>query len=259
MKLIAGMHRSGTSLVAQLFFAAGADMGDPGSFYRPDRWNQDGYFEQPDIHAINMPLINGPLWKFSYFFLPSEETIRRRSRGYADEIRRTSTKYHGKVVKENRFCLTLGAWLDQGARVDRILVVLRNPASVARSLQRRNWLTMRKGYSLWLAHNQRLLQTAERHGIPCGFVRYESLLDSALQVEEAISAFDFLGLPVQAARLKTLLAKVAKTSMNGQANHEPSSDYPVDVKALWNTLNAASKRQLENRGSDISILKRELQ
>ena len=67
MKLIAGMHRSGTSLVARLAFELGADFGDPETFYRPDRWNPDGYFEQIDIHAINMPLINGPLWKFSLF------------------------------------------------------------------------------------------------------------------------------------------------------------------------------------------------
>ncbi len=60
MKIISGMHRSGTSLVARLFFEGGANMGNPLEFYRSDKWNTDGYFEQPDIHSINMPLINGP-------------------------------------------------------------------------------------------------------------------------------------------------------------------------------------------------------
>ena len=70
MKLISGMHRSGTSLVAQLFFEAGADMGNPSTFYPTDKWNSDGYFEQTDILAINQPLINGFLGRFSYFWLP---------------------------------------------------------------------------------------------------------------------------------------------------------------------------------------------
>ena len=42
MKIITGMHRSGTSLVAQIAHRAGAEMGDPETFYRPDRWNPDG-------------------------------------------------------------------------------------------------------------------------------------------------------------------------------------------------------------------------
>jgi len=67
MKIITGMHRSGTSLVARLFFEAGADLGDPTTFYRPDRWNPDGYYEQPEIHGLNMKLTEGWLWKFVFF------------------------------------------------------------------------------------------------------------------------------------------------------------------------------------------------
>ena len=44
MYLITGMHRSGTSLVAQIFFEVGMDFGDPENFYPADRWNPDGYF-----------------------------------------------------------------------------------------------------------------------------------------------------------------------------------------------------------------------
>ena len=72
------MHRSGTSLVARLFFEAGEDLGDPANFYRPDRWNPDGYFEQPDIHAINMPLVHGIWGRLSYFAPPSTHAVLKR-------------------------------------------------------------------------------------------------------------------------------------------------------------------------------------
>ena len=102
MRIISGMHRSGTSLVARLFFEAGADLGDPATFYPPDRWNPGGYFEQPAIHAINMPLINGPFWKFAYFRLPSTRTILRRARRKSDAIAAAALAYRGRVVKETR-------------------------------------------------------------------------------------------------------------------------------------------------------------
>ena len=66
MHIITGMHRSGTSLVARIFHLMGANLGDEDTFYQPDMWNPEGYFEQPDIHSINMPLVNGIFWKFSY-------------------------------------------------------------------------------------------------------------------------------------------------------------------------------------------------
>ena len=46
MILIAGTHRSGTSLVARLLYESGADFGNPEGFYPPDQWNRGGYFEQ---------------------------------------------------------------------------------------------------------------------------------------------------------------------------------------------------------------------
>ena len=93
MRIITGMHRSGTSLVARLFYEFGADMGTPEYFYRPDKWNPEGYFEQPDIHAINMPLINGPWWKLAYFWLPS--TKRKKP----SLSRNRSSLFHRQLVE----------------------------------------------------------------------------------------------------------------------------------------------------------------
>lgn len=64
------------------------------------------------------------------------------------------------MVKEPRFCLTLPAWRRHGTRFESVLVCLRDPASVARSLQRRNRISIERAERLWLLHYERLLENA---------------------------------------------------------------------------------------------------
>ena len=161
MKLICGMHRSGTSLVARLAHAAGGDFGDERTFHPGDRWNPDGYFEQREILDLNIALVNGPWGRVAYLRLPSDATIARRARRKAPVIRRLAEKYDGHVVKENRFCLTLGAWREHGANLERLLVVFRHPNAVAQSLGRRNHLPSTLSFSLWLDHHRRLFSHSE--------------------------------------------------------------------------------------------------
>jgi len=122
MKIITGMHRSGTSLVAKILFEAGADFGSPESFYPKDKWNTEGYFEQPDIHRINMPLIHGRLGKYAYFKLPSTATILRRAERLSTKIAEAIRTYRKKTVKETRFCLTLPAWIKYDAPVSHVII-----------------------------------------------------------------------------------------------------------------------------------------
>ncbi|MEM1156396.1 MAG: hypothetical protein AAGI44_19845 [Pseudomonadota bacterium] len=168
------MHRSGTSLVARLARDLGADFGDERTFYPADKWNPDGYFEQCEILAINIPLINGPFGRFSFMFLPPDKTIKRRAEKLQNRIETISERYRDSVVKENRFCITLGAWRDLGCSPRKLLIVFRNPRSVAKSLKQRNkipeWLAMR----LWVTHYRRLLRHA--NGVPTAFLWYDGLL-----------------------------------------------------------------------------------
>ena len=218
--------------MARLFYEAGADMGDPQTFYRPDRWNPEGYFEQPDIHAINMPLINGPWWKFAYYHLPSTQTILKRAEKRQDQIRETARAYDAKVIKETRFCLTLPAWLKYGATVDRILICLRDPIQVARSIQKRNITIIGHGYYLWRLHNMRILENAG--DIPVWFINYRDLLDPDTQIGEITEAFRFMGYDFSEERIRELAQMCVKPSMNH--NPEASVSYPPKIQSLWDTL-----------------------
>ena len=239
MYIITGMHRSGTSIVSRLFFEAGADLGNPDEFYPGDRWNPEGYFEQPDFHRINMPLINGQWGKFAYFFLPSEKTILKRAKKYKHKIERISINYRNKIVKETRFCLTLPAWLKYGAGIKKILISLREPIQVARSLKSRDHIPIKLGLKLWYEHNKRLLKYIQ--DISHWFVDYNKLLDKEFYFDEIKNAFKFFNLNISDEKVEDLLKKYVKPSMN----HNPINEYkyiePIDK--MWKRLKYEYNKQ----------------
>ncbi len=232
MLVITGMHRSGTSLVARLFHLAGADLGDPGSFHPGDRWNPEGYFEQLEVLAINRALVHGPWGKLAYFHLPSTRTILKRAATRGERLRRAASDYQGLVVKDTRFCLTLPAWLAHGARVAGVLICLREPIEVARSLSRRNRITVARGLRLWVTHCQRVLENVE--GQRLGFVLYHNLLSAEGFLREMRRAFLFAGLDLTGDQIRDL----GRRAVRSPAHRAPHAlqDYPGDVGTLWHTL-----------------------
>ena len=60
MNIITGMHRSGTSFLAQALNELGADFGDPEKLFPADNWNRNGYFESIPVIDINNKIILGP-------------------------------------------------------------------------------------------------------------------------------------------------------------------------------------------------------
>ena len=239
MKLISGMHRSGTSMMARLCFEAGGNMGNPETFYQGDQWNPDGYFEQSDIHDINFPLVNGRWGKLSYFKLSSTETILKRSDKISELIKKTSTKYKGKIIKETRFCLTIPGWVRHDAKIEKILVCLRNPIQVASSIKKRNKTILRHGLELWYTHNHRILENAQ--DIPIWFVSYNDLLEEKTSFSELKKAFEFLDLKLTDERILKLKSEFIKTKMNNNPNTE--YDYPNKIKVLWDKLQKLHSQQ----------------
>lgn len=231
MLVITGMHRSGTSLVARLLHLAGADLGDPRSFYPADRWNPDGYFEQREVQAVNISLVQGIWWKLAYLRLPSRRTILERAAARRRRLERAVARFQGLAVKDARFCLTLPAWLAHGARVTGVLICLREPIDVARSLRRRNHISLGLGLSLWAAHCRRLLEDAV--GLRVGFVLYSNLLSGTTATPELRRAFRFAGLDRTVAETAELCRRAARSP----AHPTPQPPhYPSEVQTLWRTL-----------------------
>ena len=226
------MHRSGTSLVARLFYELGEDMGEPEGFYTPDRWNPDGYFEQRAVVAVNKKLLHGPWWKFSYLWLPSEGTILRRAEKNETVITEMIDSYRHKTVKDPRFCLTLPAWLRHGAPVDKVLVCLRKPVDVALSLRRRDGAPLHRGLHLWYAHNLRLCRYIER--VPSCIVLYENLLREESSLLEMRLALSFFGYRLEDKELESLRDKCIRS--RGTQEQDPGISHSSDLNALWETM-----------------------
>lgn len=156
---ITGMHRSGTSMVASLLHACGMFLGREDELNRAAPDNPEGYFENRDFVRLNEEIMarfdgswNDPPclptgWEFTAEVSPFLERAENL-------IRQSRRRYWG--WKDPRNSLTLPFW--QRLIPDlKIVVCIRNPLEVARSLFVRGDSTHPTQFQLWLAYYRQLL------------------------------------------------------------------------------------------------------
>ena len=169
--IIAGMHRSGTSLVAQTFFKAGLFLGDRLS--GPSRFNPEGYFEDRDIVQFHDRVLaaHDAAWH-SPSILGKKLAVGSCHKG--EIINVIQRKFHGYRVwgwKDPRAALFLSFWQEAlpGAK---FVLVFRNPEEVVWSLIRRgDFKTYAKNplgqailaLRIWTHYNKQILEFARRH------------------------------------------------------------------------------------------------
>ena len=175
MILITGMHRSGTSLVAQILYDLGLDFGDPNEFIKKDRWNINGYYENTNIVNINnniilgKPIINHYIekypstfysrlatnlfsYKWKYLTFPNQNKLESNYRKiYAKKDLDLTKNTKDLTFKDPRFCLTIKFW-QRLYNVEYVFFSFRNPWSNASSLYKRDGLPTFIGLKLWEYH-----------------------------------------------------------------------------------------------------------
>ncbi len=160
---VTGMHRSGTSLVARLLHLCGLDLGPTAELIPPRPDNPDGFWENRRLVAVNDALLaaRGCGWDH-----PPPPDLDLRAAGWPPHLTEQAIAVLRDLEqdrpwgwKDPRCCLTLPFWRE--LRPDlRVVVCLRQPLAVARSLTRRNGLSPALGLHLWEAHLSRLLAEA---------------------------------------------------------------------------------------------------
>jgi hypothetical protein len=163
--LVLGMHRSGTSLCSHILSALGIDMADniaaPGAV-APTQDNPHGHWERWEIvefHDRILSLFNRDyLGHFHDFALPVAwwadprvAEIRREIVAFLE--RRIGDGYFG--FKDPRTVRLMPMWhqiLNELRFAPRIVLCLRNPAQVARSLHARDGFDPANGEYRWLVH-----------------------------------------------------------------------------------------------------------
>lgn len=160
---IAGMHRSGTSMIASLLHACGLELGPRRDLLPPAPNNPEGFWENRRFLRLNDAILKelGGSWDCP----PKRDIASWESEPGLSSLRQKATdlvkRFDGREPwgwKDPRNCLTLPLWrtLLPGMKV---LICVRNPLAVAESLGIRDGLTFSDAFDLWLTYN-RLVLTA---------------------------------------------------------------------------------------------------
>ncbi len=194
--LIAGMHRSGTSLVGSLVQRLGVDLGE--QLVPADRNNPRGYQEDAGLVALHGALLSrlvGPApeghadWGWDGESLVPEESLRP----LAPELR-AAVAGRGPGpwgFKDPRTTVALEAWAEALPEA-RFLLVYRCPWEVAASMQRVGAEAFLRhpewGAAVWTAYNRRLLAFRRRHRERCLLVSSNALPAALERLEELVRA-----------------------------------------------------------------------
>jgi hypothetical protein len=254
MKIVTGMHRSGTSFLSQALHHLGADFGPPDLLFPADHWNQNGYFENIEVVSLNNKIILGnnaniEYWldapehgfkrtinslrsrKWKYFLFPSRKGIAKRGARHFSSLRAVHDQYRNQYVKDPRFCLTLAAWKAAGP-VNDIIFSFRNPTAVADSIWRRERLPRSFGYRYWLYHIENFFVSLDED-TPISLVNFDAFFSAETQesaFQRLVHFVDAKDLDGRVRSLSSILDVKLRTAV------PLSQDAPRKVQAVYNAL-----------------------
>lgn len=161
--VVLGMHRSGTSLLANLLTALGVNLGE--KLLAADGNNQAGYWEQEEIYLTQDALLQqlGRHWPgpsgtipfpAEWWRLPEIQPFKQRLTSILrKEIEKTDGVWGFKDPRTSRL-LPLWKEIFVELGLDPIyLLAIRNPAEVVESVVKRDEMPAARAELLWLLHN----------------------------------------------------------------------------------------------------------
>jgi hypothetical protein len=179
--IVLGMHRAGTSALSGVLVKLGAQA--PKSLMPPTPDNPRGYWESTAIMKFHDRILEsaGTAWSDWDDFNPEWIDSPAGGTFLADVSSLLEGEYGDArliLIKDPRMCRLFPLWATALKELDiapRVVIPLRDPAEVARSLEVRDELTGNQAKLLWLRH----LLDAEysTRGVMRAFLRYDDLLD----------------------------------------------------------------------------------
>ena len=241
MIIITGMHRSGTSMIAQLLLEIGLDLGDTSGFYGADSWNERGYIEQIDVINVNSKLITGFertknraksfMSKLVYLNMPAHQKIQKRANKMKHSITKIGSRYSDKVVKDTRFCLTIDSWRDY-VSIEKVIVCLRHPTETILSLKKRQNIPLWLGYRFWNYHVKSLLNHLGSE--PTLFINFNILASSEYE-QELNRIACFFKLEKAKYELKSHYDKIFAPDLVHHRAYD-NEELPLKTHELWGRL-----------------------
>ena len=259
--VVLGMHRSGTSAITYSLRLLSVGLGDkihPAGFDNPK-----GFWEDRDCLEINESLLSHLGSAYDRLDLAWECT---RGDASIDALKSEAKQIVIRKLKENdglwgfkdpRTCRLLSFWRDvfdsAGCTVNYV-IVLRNPLSVASSLNTRNRIPVEKSYFLWLQHL--LPAVLGSAGSPRLVVDYDLLMESPLEQVGRIS--EKFRLPI-ADENSDMVHEFLNDFLDHSLRHtkfstkdlEQDSHAPIDIVRGYDLLMRASRDEISIDSPDI--------
>jgi hypothetical protein len=256
--LILGMHRSGTSLCSHILSALGVDMADEmgaGATNAKGHWERCEIVESHDriLHLFNRDYYNDPqawtLGRFYDFALPvawwaDPRVVQIRREIVAFLEKRMGNDYFG--FKDPRTVRLMPVWhqiLNELKLAPRVVLCLRNPIQVARSLNARDGLDPEIGEYRWLVHMVDFFRYASN--LDFCTVEYEEWFNNPAANIEKLQKF--LGLPWQQSEAD--LSLVLSGVIDPAARHD-NSDHRQASQPLVRTLYKLATSDGQDGASD---------
>ena len=160
--LITGMHRSGTSMVAELLHRCGLFLGPEERMLPPGEGNPNGFWQNRDMDAVTEGALSALSGEWD-FLLPSMPT------GYEQSDTLENARVMGRQAMRSMVTGGPWGWKDPRASILipfwkqlipdlRLVVVVRHPLEVSRSLQKRVSGSHHMAMNLWLSYSRHLLE-----------------------------------------------------------------------------------------------------
>lgn len=234
--VITGMHRSGTSLVARLLYDCGLALGDESDLLPANADNTEGFWENVRFVEVNDALLAelGGAWDVPPE-LPAEWERSDRLAPIRERALRVVHSFDGLESwgwKDPRTSLTLPFWQEllPGTRV---VVLVRHPLEVARSLESRASSSRAFALRLWERYNRALLDAL---GDSAALVtHYDSYFhDPETELRRLL---EFAGL---APSEETIIAAASRVNQFARHHRTTEGELPEATAALYADLCAAA-------------------
>jgi len=235
--VIAGMHRSGTSTVAGLFRDLNVWFGEEHELLRADEWNPRGYCEHLSLIALNDQILanSGYAWDaVPPQGLPAPAIERQlgllRSKAEllsgALSLRAQTANLPRWGLKDPRLLVTWGFW-KQVLPEAQMLIVLRNPVEIARSLARRHGLSIQFGLRLSERYLTALEGVLTERGSRARLLSLRHLCTGPEQSLEQLTSWTKL--PVEPSIIAPLALKLRES---GAREGLPAQQWPPGFRKL---------------------------
>ena len=153
MIFVVGMHRSGTSFVANLFRDLGVNFGSEKELLEAQLDNPEGFAEYKEVVELHDSLLAEK--NLSWYQPSAHITLEASQKERIQQLKHSLKGAELKAVKDPRLSLFVADWLEEG---DEIWVCLRDPNEVCESLFTRDAFPYEASAALWMIYNNAIIK-----------------------------------------------------------------------------------------------------